>query len=46
MGSVEPLVMVVEGDSPGSLIVDRKCWNKFKLISYDAAGGAEAGTGS
>ena len=46
MGSVEPLAMAVEGDSPGSLRFERKYWNKFKLISGDAAGGAEAGPGS
>ena len=39
MGSVDPLTMVVEGDSPGSLRFERKCWNKFKLISGDTAGG-------
>ena len=42
VGSVEPLDIGVEGYSPGSLRVDRKCWNKFKLISDYAAGGAEA----
>ena len=46
MGYVEPLVMAGEGGIPGSLIVQRKCRNKFKLISVDAAGGAEAGPGS
>ena len=46
MDSAEPLEMVGEGGSPGSLIVDRKFWNKFNLISDDAAGGAEAGPGS
>ena len=46
MGSVEPLEMAGERDIPGSLIVETKCWNKFKLISGDAAGGAESGPGS
>ena len=46
VGSVEPLVMAGEGGSPGSLIVDRKCWNKFDLISDDAAGGAKSEPGS
>ena len=46
MGYVEPLVMVGLVDSPRILIDDRKCWNKFKLISVDAAGGAEVGSGS
>ena len=46
MGYVEPLAMAGEGDIPGSLRVDRKFWNNFKLISDDAAGGAEAGPGS
>ena len=44
MGSVEPLVMAGEageGGGPGSLRVDRKCWNKVKLIYGGAAGGAE-----
>ena len=42
MGSVEPLVMVGEGDITRSLGVEIKYWNNFKLISGDAAGGAEA----
>ena len=46
MVSVETLAMAGEGDIPSSLRVERKCWNKFKLISGDAAGGDEAGLGS
>ena len=46
MGSVEPLVMAGEGGGPGRLRVDRKCWNKFKLISGNAVGGYESGPGS
>ena len=46
MDSVEPLEMAGEGDRPGSLRVERKRWNKFKLISNDAAGGTEAAPGS
>ena len=44
MGYVEPLAMVGRGDIPGSLRAERKCWNKFKLISGYASGGAESGT--
>ena len=43
MVSVGTLVMVSQGDSPGSLIDEINCWNKFKLLSRDATGGAEAG---
>ena len=46
MGSVEPLEMAGEGDIPGSLRDDGKCCNKFRLISGDAAGGAEYGSRS
>ena len=46
MGYAEPLVVAGEGNSPSSLRVERKCWNKFKLISDDATGGAESGPGS
>ena len=46
MGSVETLAMAGGGGSPGSLRAERKCWNNFKSISGDAAGGAEAGPGS
>ena len=46
MGSVETLAMTGGGDSPRRLRVERKCWNKFRLISGDAAGGAEDGPGS
>ena len=46
ISSVKPLAMAIEGGIPGSLRVERKCWNKFKLISDDAAGGAEAVPGS
>ena len=43
MGSVDLMVMVGEGDSPGILIVERECWKKFMLISCDDAGGSESG---
>ena len=46
MGSVGLLVMAGGGDITGNLRADRKCWNEFKLISGDSAGGAEAGPGS
>ena len=46
MGSVGTLVMAGGGDSPRSLRADRKCWNKFKLISGNAVGGYESGPGS
>ena len=45
MGYVGTLAIVGGGDSPGSLISDRKCWNGFILISGDAAAGAEDGSG-
>ena len=45
MGSIDPPEMEGGGDSSGRLRVERKCWNKFKLISDDATGGAEAGPG-
>ena len=45
IGYVGTLEMVGGGDSPGSLISDRKCWNGFILISGDAAAGAEDGSG-
>ena len=46
MGYVGTLVIVGEGDSPVSLRTEINCWNKFKLISGDATGGAESGSGS
>ena len=46
MGSVELLVMAGEGGSPRRFLVERDCWNKFMLISCDAAGGSESGPGS
>ena len=44
MGYVDPLEMAGEGGSSGRLRAERKCWNKFKLISGYASGGAESGT--
>ena len=46
MGSVGLLAMADGGDSPGSLISDRKCFNIFRLIYGDDAAGSEAGSGS
>ena len=46
MGYVGTLVIAGEGDSPVSLRTEINCWNKFKLISGDATGGAESGSGS
>ena len=39
-GLFRTLVMADGGDSSVSLRDERKWWNKFKLISGDAAGGA------
>ena len=44
MGYVGPLVVAGGGDIPGSLRSERKCWNRLKLISGDAAGGSESGS--
>ena len=46
MGSVGTLVVAGGGAIPGILRDEIKCWNKFKLISDNDAGGSESVTGS
>ena len=46
MGFIGPLIMLGGGGIPGSFMSEINCCNRFKLISGDSSGGAEAGPGS